>query len=143
MRKKGSLGLTLMELIVTISVLAILLVIAWPKIGQVSSGYRLRAAAREVATDLQFARLLAVKENKYFQVSCAGSSYQVIRVTPSPSVVVKTRDFSSDFPGLTLTSITVAFNSRGNAASASTITVSNPWGTRNITVGSTGRVKMQ
>jgi Tfp pilus assembly protein FimT len=52
-----------MELVLTMSVLAILLVIAWPVIGQFSSGYRLRAAARKVAKDLQFARLLAVKEN--------------------------------------------------------------------------------
>ena len=120
--------------------MAILLAIAWPVIGQFSSGYRLRAAAREVATDLQFTRLLAVKENKDFQVSFAGSSYQVTRV--SDGFVAKNRDFNSDFPGITLTSSSVTFNSRGNA-STRTITVSNLLGTRNITVGSTGRVKLQ
>lgn len=140
MTKKGSPGFTLMELILALSVMAILLVIAWPVIGQFSSGYRLRAAAREVATDLQFTRLLAVKENKDFQVSFAGSSYQVTRV--SDGFVAKNRDFNSDFPGITLTSSSVTFNSRGNA-STRTITVSNLLGTRNITVGSTGRVKLQ
>jgi len=140
MTKKGSPGFTLMELILALSVMAILLVIAWPVIGQFSSGYRLRAAAREVATDLQFTRLLAVKENKDFQVSFAGSSYQVTRV--SDGFVAKNRDFNSDFAGITLTSSSVTFNSRGNA-STRTITVSNLLGTRNITVGSTGRVKLQ
>ena len=105
------------------------------------SGAVPRQAAREVATDLQFARLMAVKENRDFRVSCAGSSYQVIRV--SDGFVAKSRNFSSDFSGISLTNTTVTFNSRGNAASASTITVSNPLGTRNVTVGTTGRVKMQ
>ena len=132
--------MTLLELMVGISILSILLLIAWPKIGQISSGYNLRAAAREVATDLQFARLLAVKENRDFQVSCAGSSYQVVRV--SDGFVAKSRNFTPDYPGISITNTSVTFNSRGNA-STGTISVSNPYGTRNVTVGSTGRVKMQ
>jgi len=140
MTKKRSPGFTLMELILALSVMAILLAIAWPAIGQFSSGYRLRAAAREVATDLQFARLLAVKENRDFQVSIAGASYEVTRV--SDGFVAKVRDFSADYPDVFLSGATVTFNSRGNAGSRS-LTVSNMATSKNITVGSTGRVKLQ
>jgi Tfp pilus assembly protein FimT len=139
MRRKDSAGLTIMELIITLAVLGTLIALASPLINQFSSGYKLRGAAREVATDLQFARLLAVKENNAFQVVINSNSYQVVRV--SDGLVTKSRSFIIDYPDVTLTPIAVTFNSRGNSSS-STITVSNPMGTKNITVGSTGRVKL-
>ncbi len=139
LEKKNS-GLTLMELIISLAVLGILIVAASPHISQFSSGYKLRGAARELATDLQFARLLAVKENRDIQVVfTSATSYQVAQV--SPWLVVKSRDFSLDYPGVTLGGLAVTFNSRGNSAS-STITVAGPSGTKNITVVSTGRVKL-
>jgi Tfp pilus assembly protein FimT len=132
--------LTLTELIVGMAVLAVLLAIASPLIGQVTSVYKLRAAARELATDLQFARLLAVKENKDFQVVCGSKSYQVVRA--SDGFVSKARDFSVDYPEVSLNAPVITFNSRGNSSSQ-TVTVSNSATTKNITVGSTGRVKLQ
>ena len=138
--KKALAGFTITELIITLAVLATLLGIAYPIIAQISTGYRLRAAARELATDLQFARLLAVKENRNFQVVCGTNSYQIVRV--SDGFVAKARDFSSDYPGVSLSGSTVIFNSRGNAGSQS-LTISNMSVSKNITVGSTGRVKLQ
>jgi type IV fimbrial biogenesis protein FimT len=140
MAKRGSQGLTLVELILCMAILAVLLAIASPLLAQFSTGYRLRAATRELATDLQFARLLAVKENKNFQVICGTNSYEVVR--PSDGFVAKARDFSADYPDVTLNGPVVTFNSRGNATSQ-TITVSNFAASKNITVGSTGRVKLQ
>ena len=140
MAGRGSQGMTLVELILCLAVLAVLLTIASPLIGQVTSGYRLRAAARELATDLQFARLLAVKENNNFQVVFGSHSYQVVR--PSDGFVAKARDFSVDFPEVSLNAPVITFNSRGNSSSQ-TVTVSNSATSKNITVGSTGRVKLQ
>jgi type IV fimbrial biogenesis protein FimT len=138
--QNSSSGLTLMELIITMMVMGILLAAASPLLAQFSSGYRLRGAAREVATDLQFARLLAVKENRSFKVEFTSNSYQVVRV--SDNFVAKSRSFSVDYPEVTLAGLTITFNSRGNSLASNTITVSNPMGTRNITVVSTGRVKL-
>ena len=138
--ERGSSGLTIMELIIAMMVLATLLAISSPLIAQFSSGYKLRGAAREVATDLQFARLLAVKENKDFQVVFGSDSYQVVRV--SDGYVAKSRSFSLDYPEVSLSAPAVPFNSRGISTST-TITVSNPMGTKNITVGATGRVKLK
>jgi len=140
MAGRGSQGLTLVELILCMAVLAVLLAIASPLIGQVTSGYKLRAAARELATDLQFARLLAVKENKDFQVVSDSNSYQVVR--SSDGFVAKARNFSGDYPEVSLNAPVITFNSRGNSSSQ-TVTVSNSATTKNIMVDSTGRVKLQ
>ena len=140
MSKKNSFGLTIMELIITMTLLAILIAVASPLLAQFSSGYKIRGAAREVATDLQFARLLAVKENNTYQVIFNSNSYQVVR---ADNFIAKGRDFSIDYPEITLSNATVVFNSRGNVTSgAGTITVSHPMGTKNVTVSSTGRVKL-
>jgi len=140
MAGRGPQGLTLAELILCMAVLAVLLAIASPLIGQVTSGYKLRAAARELATDLQFARLLAVKENKDFQVVSDSNSYQVVR--SSDGFVAKARNFSGDYPEVSLNAPVITFNSRGNSSSQ-TVTVSNSATTKNIMVDSTGRVKLQ
>lgn len=122
MEKERSKGLTLMELIITLAVLAILLTIATPSLDMFSSAYKLRGAAREVATDLQFARLLAVKENRNLRVDFSPKSYQVVR---SDGSIAKARNLISDYPDITLTSISITFDSRGDA-SANTVTVANP-----------------
>jgi Tfp pilus assembly protein FimT len=133
-------GLTLCELIIVFALIACLIAIASPQMGRVSSGYKLRGAAREVATDLQYARLMAVKENRAFQVIFNPQSYQVVR---SGGSVVKTRNFNSDYPEITLAGSAVDFNSRGNSSSTHTITVSNLTGSKTISVVPTGRVKLQ
>lgn len=140
MANRGSQGLTLVELILCMAILGVLLAIASPLLAQFSSGYKLRAATRELATDLQFARLLAVKENRSFRVIFEAKSYRVERV--SDDFVAKARTFSVDYPEVTLNGPVITFNSRGNASSQ-TITVSNFAASKNITVSSTGRVKLQ
>jgi len=140
MANRGSQGLTLVELILCMAILGVLLAIASPLLAQFSTGYKLRAATRELATDLQFARLLAVKENRSFRVICEAKSYRVERV--SDDFVAKARTFSVDYPEVTLNGPVITFNSRGNASSQ-TITVSNFAASKNITVSSTGRVKLQ
>lgn len=133
-------GFTLMEMMIGIALIGILTVVAVPNIALFSSGYKLRGAAREVATDLQYARLLAVKENRDIRVDFSSNSYQVVRV--SGGTVVKSRSFSSDYSNVTLTNVSITFYSRGNS-SANTVTVSIPGRTKNVTVAFTGRVKMQ
>ena len=133
-------GLTLLELLIVLGVIACLIAMASPHMARFSSGYKLRGVAREVATDLQYARLLAVKENKAFQVVFNSQSYQVVRV--SDGFVAKNRNFNSDYPEIMLTGSAVNFNSRGNS-NTHTITVSNPTGSKTISVVPTGRVKLQ
>lgn len=133
-------GFTLSEILIALAIFAILAVVAFPNLALYSSGYKLRGAAREVATDLQFARLLAVKENNNFRVNFDSHAYQVIRI--SDGSVVKSRNFNTDYPDVTLANLSVDFYSRGGS-NGSTVTLTNPKGTKNITVNSTGRVIIQ
>jgi Tfp pilus assembly protein FimT len=140
MIKKHSSGLTLLELITVMAVMMICVAIAMPNIAAFSSGYKLKAAAREVATDLQLTRLLAVKENKAFQVIFGSSSYQVIRL--SDGIVAKSKSLGPEYPGLNLTNVTITFDPRG-ISNGSTVTVANDKGTKNVSVAPTGRVMIQ
>jgi prepilin-type N-terminal cleavage/methylation domain-containing protein len=140
MKRKHSPGFTLIELVLVLAIAAICFAIAMPDIATFSSAYKLRAAAREVATDLQLTRLLAVKENKTFQVIFGSNSYQVIRL--SDGIVAKSRSFGPDYPDLNLTNASITFDPRGTS-NGSTVTVANPRGTKNVSVAPTGRVVIE
>ena len=140
MNRKHSPGFTVIELIVVLAVVAICLAIAMPDIATFSSGYKLKAVAREVASDLQLARLLAVKENKNFRVIFGSNSYQVIRL--SDEFVAKSRSFSPEYPDISLTNAAITFDPRG-LSNGSTVTVANTRGTKNVSVGATGRVAIE
>ena len=140
MKKKNSAGFTVVELMIVLVVLTICLAMAVPNITTFASGYRLKEAAREVATDLQFTRLLAVKENKAFEVVFGPNSYQVIRL--SDGIVAKSRSFGPDYPDLNLTNVSITFDPRGTS-NGNTVTVTNPKGTKNVSVAPTGRVMIE
>ena len=57
-------GLTIIELVVVMSILAVMVLIAIPNIGRWLPRYRLRSAARDVASNMQLARLGAIKDNR-------------------------------------------------------------------------------
>jgi Tfp pilus assembly protein FimT len=126
--------------IIVLAIVAICLAIAMPDIATFSSGYKLKAVAREVATDLQLTRLLAVKENKTFQVIFGSNSYQVIRL--SDGIVAKSRSFGPDYPDLNLTNVSITFDPRGSS-DGNTVTVANTLGTKNVSVAPTGRVVIE
>ncbi|WP_242470787.1 GspH/FimT family pseudopilin [Thiocystis violacea] len=62
-------GLTLLELIVAIAILALLLAVAVPSMGTMIARNRLKAAAHAVAEDLQWTRSEAIKRNRVLQFS--------------------------------------------------------------------------
>ena len=137
--KKAS-GLTLLELIIVLAIMGIVIAVAGLHFIRFSAAHRLHEAAREITSDLQFARLLAVKENRDIQVVFRTDSYEIMRA--SDLHLVKSRNFNSDYPEIHLPDLSVIFNSRGNASPA-TITVSHFMGTKQVTVTSTGKVKYQ
>jgi Tfp pilus assembly protein FimT len=140
MKRKHSPGLTVVELIIVMGILTIGLAVAMPNIATFSSGYKLRAATREVATDLQLTRLLAVKENKTFQVIFGPNSYQVVRL--NDGIVAKSRSFGPEYPDINLTNVSITFDPRG-LSSGNTVTVANTRGTKNVSVAPTGRVVIE
>jgi prepilin-type N-terminal cleavage/methylation domain-containing protein len=95
-------GFTLIELLVTIIILVILASIAIPAFSRWYPNYKLRGAATDLYSNLQWAKLEAVKENADCAVvfNAGAGTYQVISggadkdyYTAGDNVVLKTMDF--------------------------------------------------
>ena len=61
--RNGNNGFTLMETIVTVGILSVLLAIAVPSITSFLPGYRLKSAAQDLYSNMQSAKMEAVKSN--------------------------------------------------------------------------------
>ncbi len=140
MERRHPSGMTLIEILVTLATVTILVAIALPHVSSLSSVYQLRGAAQEVAADLQFARLLAIKEDLSMNVTLTSNSYQVSRA--SNGSVVKSRNMSKDYPEVVLSAVALTFSSRGTS-SGGTVTVSSAAGTRSVLVNTAGLVRIQ
>ena len=146
----GGRGVTVLELITTVFLLAILVAIAIPGMNPVMLNLRLRGAAWQVAGDLRLARQRAVTLKKRFRVcvtNCAiavpGGSYSLERDEGAPGVpnwVSDTGVATRLAPNVIISSsATPTFNEVGTAGPG-TVTLSNPIGTYNVAVAQTGRV---
>lgn len=67
-------GFTLIELMLTIVVMAILLAIAVPSFNNLSQKYRLKGAAERLSSEMQFARSLSVSRNTSVSVDVKGGA---------------------------------------------------------------------
>lgn len=74
LRNSGSSGFTLIELMVTIAVLAILLAAATPSFVDFFDKYRLRGAVDDVVSVISNARAAAVKSDRNVNISFGGAS---------------------------------------------------------------------
>jgi len=76
---RNSHGFTTIELIVVIAIMGVLMAIAIPNFSQWTTNYRLKAAAREIYTNFQKARMEAIKTNSDVVVSfnVGAETYQV------------------------------------------------------------------
>ena len=68
MIKRGEGGITLIELAAVMAIIAIMAVFVAPAIGEWLDNFRIRQAAREIHSDLQFAKIKAISSN--FQRYC-------------------------------------------------------------------------
>jgi prepilin-type N-terminal cleavage/methylation domain-containing protein len=73
-------GLTIIELVVVMCILGIMVLIAIPNIGRWLPRYRLKSAARDVASNMQLARLGAIKDNREWAIlfDPNGQVYRII-----------------------------------------------------------------
>ena len=132
-------GFTVMELIVVIAMAMLLMGIALPSFLSWLPTFRLSAAARQVATDLQMARMRAVAQNASNTVTFTPSNGTYTFTLGSDS-----RDLNGLYPGITISSVSVnpQFTPRGTA-NAVTIRLGNGSAEKWVCVKAVGRVSIQ
>lgn len=115
---RGEKGFTLIELLIAISIISILSAVAVLNTPDILANYRVRGAARQIYSDMQLARLRAIKEGKEWVVDFSGTTYTVkVKGSATP---FKSVDIASGYPGVNVcSSVTDAeFNPNGTAAMA-------------------------
>ncbi len=157
-------GFTLIELMVTIIITAILVGITLSTYLSLKPKLRVNGAASQIQGDLMWARMQAVKQNNNFKVfflnkTCninehqgSGSVDHVYQIlddedgdgTIDSGETVIEKHIQTNYIDVTVASATAdpIFHPRGNAIPGATIILSNSSKTKTVTVGSTGHVKI-
>ena len=143
-------GFTLAEMLVVVSILTIMSAIAMPTYLAFQPGFRLNGGAREILVKLMWARAEAVEENSTYVVtfpnnhslnifkdSNLNGSWDSGEWTQTIDIQLAYSDVTFSVSGSNPT-----FNGRGTANGSTTITVTNPSGSKTVTVSPTGNVKI-
>jgi len=143
-------GFTLVEVMIVVAIIGILSAIAVPSISTWLPNIRLKAAARDVFSDMMRAKMEAIKTNTTTSLTftsgtgtpCVGGAYKftnstgtIIDISMAKDVCLST---SSDFP--------VGFSSRGTASGATgSIMLTHPQSSKTYKITQTiaGGIKIQ
>lgn len=149
-------GLTLMELMVTVAIMAILLVLAVPSFNAFLARGRLSGAAEALAQDLQLAKSEALRNNADVTISlslganwCYGSvvSGTACNCTTANSCVLRRVD-STAYTGVSLAASSfggnaTTFTARQGLANAGAVEFTHPdAGTLRVSLGAGGQVSI-
>lgn len=137
-------GFTVLELMVAIGIAATVLSVAVPSFLTWLPTLRLSSAARQVATDLQVARMKAISRNTSYTVNFTPST-GAYTFTPGTGTDTDSRDVGQLYPGITISSVSAnpVFTPRGTASTTGTVTLSNGTATKQVQVSTVGRVIIQ
>jgi prepilin-type N-terminal cleavage/methylation domain-containing protein len=119
-------GFTLIEMLVTVGLVGVISAVAATNFNAFFPPYRTRGAALQIAGDLNFARLSAVKEGRrYSFVPQAGTSYQISYTNNlGNQVVVKNVTVAADYPQVRFGATGIVTDPYGGAVGAASPAVS-------------------
>ena len=128
-------GFSLGEILVAVGVFSILAAIAVPQFNAFRPKNRLNGAARQIYSQLTWARAKAVNDNSAYVVTFPTNQTMLITGTTTKTVNIQT-----EYIDVTLSSSasTITFSSRGTANVAPTITLTNSAGSKTVTLRITG-----
>jgi type IV fimbrial biogenesis protein FimT len=156
MRTLHCTGVTLIELMIGLAIVALILTLGLPSISTWIQNSQLRSAAESVQSGLQLARAEAVRRNTLVGFNLPGpdSSWSVNVMNPAAQVQARSAAEGTLSPQIATTNPLIVFNGLGKAAmaAAAVIQVTNPTGGAckpggnmnclNVTVSVGGKVKM-
>ncbi|HTM07246.1 MAG TPA: GspH/FimT family pseudopilin [Verrucomicrobiae bacterium] len=136
-------GFTLMEMLTVIFVISVLATIAMPAFTRLLPGIRVSSAARQIATDLQFARMRAISHHSAAEGTVTFDTAQTYTIGAG-SV---TRNLGQLYPGTTITTPTpfsVTFNTVGTSTLGADqpIALSNNGNPKSVIVTPIGRINI-
>ena len=144
-------GLTLVELVVVIALLAVVATLAMPYFGSVLARHRLKAAAETLAADIAQARFEAANRGSALYVNVRGSSQPWCwSVATAPGCDCQTLAMPTcrlkavrqqDFKGVSVRDdVQLVLQANGTAAAAQSLTMRSPQGEQlRVSTGPTGR----
>ena len=142
-------GFSLFEIIIVVALLSVLTGIAGIGYLNLRPSLRLSGAARKVAGDLMAARMKAVSQNNEFKVFFLNNrEYKILDDDDNDGVadggeLAAIKDIQDNYPGVVVASTSdPTFSSKGTVDGVSTITLTNPSGSKSIAVAITGRIKI-
>jgi len=143
-------GFTLAELMVVLAILAIMAAMVLPNFNQYIQQRRLNGAARQIMSDFMSARMAAVSQNRKVKMFFFNNhQYKICDDADGNGIVndgegtVRTRDIQNDYPGVTLTFTANPVFSLNGTANGTTVTLTNPAGTRTVSLATSGRAMIQ
>jgi type IV fimbrial biogenesis protein FimT len=130
-RVRSEHGFSLVELLAVFAIIAAASTLAAPSVSRAIDNYRLKSAARQLMTDLQYARTSAVSRNadytvtinsatNQYSISTGGVQEGPTRALSNPTNAYYMRGVSL---GTTGNPVVITFSTLGRANPASTITV--------------------
>ena len=139
---RGQKGVTLIELVVVMAIVAIMALFMAPAIGEWVDNFRIKQAARDIASTLQLAKMHAVSTHQPHQVNFtpADGTYGIAPLPPGGS--------NSQLPkGVTIvtgSATSISFNPDGTSSVNGTMTIKNTKDKQyQVSVSATGRIQMQ
>ncbi len=143
MRTRSEQGFTIMELVVVMTLALIIMGVALPNLLSWLPTYRLSAGARQVASDLQLARMKAISQNAKFRLIFSGATYTFEKDNGG---TWGTESGPFGLPdGITVTGVTAIseFQPRGTVNVISLITLQNVNSlTKQVQISIVGRVSI-
>ncbi len=139
-------GFTLIELLIVFVIAISLAVLAVPSVRGFFQKNELETAARVVWSDMQSAKMTAIKCNQSVTVQLLNSTSYSYSYTDALSVThTFHRNLSEEYPGVTIsldsgTTVTFRATGMGEPGTTRTVILQNPFGTRSFSISWTGRV---
>ena len=144
-------GFSIGELMTVVSLIGIVTAVGIPSFLSFQPSMRLNGAAREVLSRLNWARANAVQNNNTSVVTFLNDhSFQIFNdangngsADANETVTINLQTNYTDVTfAVTGSSSTPTFNGRGTATSDTTVTISNPSGSKTVQVSPAGNVKI-